>query len=312
MKFQIRLRIILVVIFIIFISCSKNNNPPIAEFSLYPLRGDSTTIFLFDAGLSVDAEESVFGLYVRWDWESDGIWDTGFTREKTINHIFERSGYINVTMEIKDNADNLASFSKEIIVGKNLSSKITDHRDGRLYQIVKIGDQWWFAENLNVGLNIDITKTQMDNRVIEKYCYNNDSIFCQKFGGIYLWGEMISYSPYSVQQKLHPTDIVVKGICPDGWHIPSLSEWEILLKYLPRGTELILEGGLYGIDFKRKSWEMFSSSNKNPEWTFRNSSFWTSSMINNYHYSVEPVIEGYWWANYGNNGLAIRCVKDSV
>jgi len=291
-------------------ACTKNNNSPMAVFTVYPNRGDSTTIFSFDAGLSSDAEESVFGLYIRWDWESDGIWDTEFTREKTVNHIFDRSGYLNVSMELKDNTGNLSNFTREIIVGKNLTSTIIDSRDNRIYQIVKIGDQWWFADNLNTGENIDIIKAQTDNRVIEKYCYNNDTAFCQKFGGVYLWGEMINYSSYSVQQKLHPTDIVVKGICPDGWHIPSLNEWEILFDLLPRDTELILEGGLYGIDFKRKSWKMYSHSNINQDWTFRNSSFWTSSMINNFHYSVEPVIEGYWWANYGNNGLAIRCVKD--
>ncbi|MFC2120126.1 FISUMP domain-containing protein [Bacteroidota bacterium] len=295
---------------LILINCTKENIAPVGDFSVYPRRGDTTTIFSFDASLSLDAEESFVGLYVRWDWESDGIWDTHFTREKTINHMFETSGYKNVTMEVKDKAENISSISKEIIVGKNLSSTITDLRDKQIYRIVKIGDQWWFAENLNIGINIDTNKIQMDNGIIEKYCHTNIPANCKKSGAVYLWGEMINYTRYTAIQKLQPTDIIVKGICPDGWHIPSLNEWQTMLEYLPRDTDQILEGGLYGIDFTRNSWELFSRSENAPKWTYRNSSFWSSSMINNFHYSVEPVIEGYWWANYGNNAMAVRCIKD--
>jgi uncharacterized protein (TIGR02145 family) len=49
-----------------------------------------------------------------------------------------------------------------------------------------------------------------DNGIIEKYCYDNDSTNCDKYGGLYQWDEMMNYS----------TAEASRGICPEGWHIP--------------------------------------------------------------------------------------------
>ena len=57
-----------------------------------------------------------------------------------------------------------------------------------------------------------------NNSTIEKYCYDNDSVNCEIYGGLYQWDEMMQY----VLQE------GTKGICPNGWHIPSDSEWKIL------------------------------------------------------------------------------------
>lgn len=70
-------------------------------------------------------------------------------------------------------------------------------------------------------MRIDGGNEQSNNQVIEKYCYLNDETYCDEYGGLYQWDELMQYM----------TSEGVKGICPEGWHIPSYSEGEALLDF---------------------------------------------------------------------------------
>lgn len=85
---------------------------------------------------------------------------------------------------------------------------------GQAYNTVQIGSQCWLKENLNVGTMIAGYLSGKNNGIIHKYCYNDDSTNCQKYGGLYRWDEAMAYS------KTEGT----KGICPSGWHIPTSDE----------------------------------------------------------------------------------------
>ncbi len=95
-------------------------------------------------------------------------------------------------------------------------SRFTDTRDGKSYRTVKIGNQCWMAENLNVGQAVNFTSGQSDNGVIEKYVYNNDAQNGSVYGGLYTWNEAMNYSIVKGSQ----------GICPEGWHVPTDQEWQ--------------------------------------------------------------------------------------
>jgi uncharacterized protein (TIGR02145 family) len=88
---------------------------------------------------------------------------------------------------------------------------------GQTYNTVKIGDQCWMRENLNIGAMIQSSDTLKNNDTIEKYCYNNQAANCEIYGGMYNWNELMNYN-----------DSVTQGICPDGWHIPNDADWNIL------------------------------------------------------------------------------------
>jgi len=88
---------------------------------------------------------------------------------------------------------------------------------GQTYNTVKIGEQCWMRENLNIGVMIASADTLKNNDTIEKYCYNNDMANCEHFGGMYNWNELMKFN-----------DSVAQGICPDGWHIPTDTDWTIL------------------------------------------------------------------------------------
>ncbi len=95
---------------------------------------------------------------------------------------------------------------------------VVDKRNGHVYKTVKILDQWWMMENLNIGEKISGDEEQTNNDEIEKFCYKNDSLNCQKYGGLYQWEEVMQY-------QFNDKDKSIKGICPDGWHVPTDKEW---------------------------------------------------------------------------------------
>lgn len=94
--------------------------------------------------------------------------------------------------------------------------------EGQLYSTVHIGPGCWMKENLNAGTKIDGQYEQADNEVIEKYCYNDDDINCDKYGGLYQWDELMQYTYTNDAQ----------GICPDGWMLPTDVVMQTLANYL--------------------------------------------------------------------------------
>lgn len=99
----------------------------------------------------------------------------------------------------------------------NVGSMV-DERDGQIYKTVKIGDQVWMAENLN---------------------YETENSFSQpnraKYGRYYLWSTaMDSAGMWSMNGKDCGNEIEcspaypVRGVCPEGWHLPDTTEWKTL------------------------------------------------------------------------------------
>ncbi len=95
---------------------------------------------------------------------------------------------------------------------------LTDARDGKTYSTVLIGTQCWMTQNMNIGTAILSTIPQSDNGYIEKYCYPTGNTFCDVYGGLYQWNEMMQWFPVPGS----------RGICPTGWHIPTDAEWTTL------------------------------------------------------------------------------------
>jgi uncharacterized protein (TIGR02145 family) len=96
--------------------------------------------------------------------------------------------------------------------------------DGNTYRTVKIGNQWWMAENLEVTnyRNGDPIPNVSDSaawagQTAGAYCnYNNDVANVAAYGRLYNWYVM--------------TDS--RSMAPEGWHLPSDAEWQTLINYL--------------------------------------------------------------------------------
>ena len=93
---------------------------------------------------------------------------------------------------------------------------MVDSRDKQLYRVVTIGEQTWMAENLNY-------------KVESSYCYNDSVEYCEKYGRLYKWAAAVGKSEeecgWGVVCGLSGR---VRGVCPEGWHMPDKTEWNTL------------------------------------------------------------------------------------
>lgn len=146
------------------------------------------------------------------------------------------------------------------------SDTFMDERNGKMFKVVRIGDQLWFAENLT--FKTPKSKCMRDN--------------CNKYGRVYTWTDAMqipaSYANKKFQSKGH-----VKGVCPDGWHIPSYSEWEAMLENVKKKVkEEKVWASLLSKDECLVSYNWVGHDNKEPtvntlcaEKTFQNDYYYT-------------------------------------
>lgn len=80
-----------------------------------------------------------------------------------------------------------------------------DDHDGQTYKTVKIGEQWWMAENLRY---LDSTRS---------VCYADDPENCRIYGRLY-------------KREAALND------CPRGWHLPSENEWLELQNFVKENS----------------------------------------------------------------------------
>ncbi len=96
------------------------NTPPIPFFKVEPVFGTENTVFHFDTSLSRDDQYLASYLEYRFDWDSDGKWDTTFQRKNHWYHRFNMAGNFTVTMEARDPGNQKAVFKKEVSVAVNI------------------------------------------------------------------------------------------------------------------------------------------------------------------------------------------------
>ena len=108
-----------------------------------------------------------------------------------------------------------------------------DDRDGQTYKTVVIGSQTWMAENLNYDPG---QGGSGEDKYDWSWCYGNDEKKCTKYGRLYTWAAAID-SVKLASDDLHCGynkgcgfgSILLQGICPTGWHLPSQDEWNELI-----------------------------------------------------------------------------------
>lgn len=77
------------------------------------------------------------------------------------------------------------------------SESFTDPRDGQAYDVVKIGDRAWFAENLNFATEGSV-------------CPEGDKRNCDIYGRLYTWDD-------------------ARAACPEGWRLPDSADFAAII-----------------------------------------------------------------------------------
>ncbi len=215
-----------------------------------------------------------------------------------------------------------------------------DSRDGTKYKTVIIGDREWMAENLKYLPKVNDPATSSETEACY-YVYDYDGINVaeakstanyQTYGVLYNWPAAMNGEATS---NTIPSG--VKGICPEGWHLPSDEEWKQLEMFLgmtrQQANDNSWRGAEEGGKMKHAGTEYWGSPNTGAT----NSSGFTA-LPGGYFYDNKffyKIGDGFWWSStqnlsddawfrvlgnndnkifrgnfYKKNGLSVRCIKD--
>ena len=175
-----------------------------------------------------------------------------------------------------------------------------DERDGQAYGYVRINNQVWMAENLNyetVGgkcygedTELFVRKSPISSSGTLITLSNVEiQANCNVYGRLYSWNALMNGSASS---SANPSG--VRGICPDGWHVPSDDEWYALEKYAdPSLTSYQANENIAGTKLKaKKGW--VNSGNGTDDYGF------AALPVDRFF----PSELGYWWSATESNSTS--------
>ena len=221
----------------------KENKPPRPSIQISTRIGNISTQFYLNAWNSRDDVTPPSQMPVRWDFEGDGIWDTGWSLDKELFYQYTQPGEYWLTLEAEDEGGERDTTKTLILISPHLvqTGYIKDYRDAKYYGTVKIGDQWWMSDNLDyrVDAKRDIPMLQI--------CLYEMAGLCDRFGALYQSERAKGYL------------LAGKNICPEGWRIPSRSDWEKLAKKVPsaQGRAYMKVGGQLGFNAELNGYGKF-------------------------------------------------------
>ena len=212
--------------------------------------------------------------------------------------------------------------------------------NGNVYPTVWIGNQCWMKENLRTTLQADGTEipsihyNSFSSPI--RYFPDNDSNNVASYGYLYNY--------YATMNLANPNG--QRGICPAGWHVPSVSDWEQLIAYVSSNSVYFCNGdsaniskaladstGWMNIASQSCSPGFNQSANNATGFSARGAGFYeprNPSMFNNYcnfWTSTENTLWDNWqfayeyhlnYINFGigkydgrrNKANSVRCVRD--
>ena len=212
----------------------KENKPPTPRILVPTPYGNIATNFWFSSWPSTDDVTGPSRLLVRWDFEGDGIWDTGWSYDKEVFHQFTTPGNYWVTLQAEDEGGErgIGKIKLQVTQYSNPTGFIQDRRDGRYYGTVKIGEQWWMSDNLNYHIG-----GKRNIGLLQK-CYNQDGEMCDLYGALYQGERAVGYAASG------------QNICPDGWRLPTKADWLKLGEHIDTnaGKSALMPGGSLGFN----------------------------------------------------------------
>ncbi len=197
----------------------------------------------------------------------------------------------------------MASYGCKKDANKPETSTVTDI-DGNSYRTVKIGTQWWMAENLEVThyRNGDsIPNVASDSLwpalVTGAFCnYDNNP------GKVILYGRL--YNWYAINDS--------RNIAPEGWHVATYDEWSTLITFL--GGEITGGDKLDQYDFNTHPGGYRGDADGSYQMIDNWGSWWTGTAYDaNTAWGVSTSTDGPWISRGSDNrhmGSSVRCVKD--
>jgi uncharacterized protein (TIGR02145 family) len=208
--------------------------------------------------------------------------------------------------------------TENTVLNISVTRTVTDI-DGNVYRTVKIGDQWWMAENLKVthyqngdAIPNVTDDTEWSNLTTGAFCdYDNEADSAEVYGHLFNWHVVND----------------IRGIAPESWHVPSETEWQTLIDYLGgdeiAGSKMKEAGTTHWLSPNTGATNESGFTALPCGCRFYNSSysnmgnatyFWSSTEYNSSRAWLWLMYYDYTGVNRDyldkRNGFSVRCVKD--
>lgn len=219
------------------------------------ITAEDTARWSAGSGMSSDdyaTKAYVIDLFLKM-FDADKLLGVGFSEAElyAAGHgafeIYKAGGSVSSLIDLIKDPKEL---QKEGVGIKTLKSKgVTDEQlvdagfkgtlndsEGNEYQWVKIGDQVWMAENLRATQYADgspiefVAQADWGANVYGDvaYGYTFDSVELARIAGnLYTWPAASRESSVTIDDHSQK-----QGVCPDGWHLPTTTEWYNLSQFL--------------------------------------------------------------------------------
>lgn len=244
--------------------------------------------------------------------------------------------------------------SNETGVGDSITA-VRDHQNNT-YAVVQIGNQCWLKENMRAttspSTGTDILQLPAENAswTGKRAYYPQDNVeTAARMGVLYNWNAAVDTfntefgeTSYGINQGNAISVNFIgnrRGICPKGWHVPSINEWTTMMNatgvtsshyagklaggndwevYTPHADDDGDQPGNYG--YSKRNASGFSAV---PAGGYHanvslghDANFWTATDDNSYknnatckyiNYTNAGVVS---WSCYKNYGFSVRCLRD--
>jgi uncharacterized protein (TIGR02145 family) len=283
-------------------------------------RGDTETFYLIVNTLS-NKEFTILFNRSQFDFISDIIYykdgkfimtyngEAASEGNKYIQHV----GLLDLEKIIKDEY-RVETDSKEVFRKSEDSIVQKPGMEGiKTFGTVKIGNQVWMAENLNVdrfrnGDLIPEAKTSEEwiafgEKGKPAWCYyENDNEKGKKYGKLYNW--------YAVNDK--------RGLAPEGWHTPTITELKTLVTTVNNNSNVLKEIG-QGTGTNTSGFSALLAGYREPHGNLTVLGDYTGFWSSTEHYDVTNAYYVYWWGNDNSinlsyitkeYGFSVRCIKN--
>ena len=271
-----------------------------------------------------------YGKEVYYNYEGDhaNFWSSvknGNDSAKYVNMFYD---YDNARPLVHDKNDGM---SVRCLKGESTAKVETEVPSGWSWDVSK-------EARLNPNIKYDTMIDPRDKPSLkgQNWCYNNDEKNCKVSGRYYTWAAAIDSVTLANDSK-NPLNCGygktcginrgVQGICPDGWHLPTLHEWGLL-------SVALGNAGVAGDSLKALTgWDYAGTADNNgvdaygfaalPTGRMVSTSSWSNVGSNVYYWSSEE--DGTYEAQYSNinniytkfylfqgskkYGQSVRCIK---
>ena len=187
-----------------------------------------------------------------------------------------------------------------------------DNRDETVYRTTTIHGVTWMAENLKYR----------GNTVGESFCFNEDNRFCKLYGRLYSRDAAMNDSRCAFHGPCNLGEDPIQGICPQGWHIPTVAEVNDLVALVdgnamplmsPQGWKSYCVGGTdeYGFSFVgsgffgETKWRFQDHGVNTTLWVYNNASRQNYLLLQGAQKKI--FLHNY---DYDEVWVPVRCVKN--